>query len=198
MICRCAISCLLLSGGLALAAADDGRAADHQALQQLLARATTALNQRDMGTLAQLAQPTFSIVTVDQSRATSIAELKALFDRWFSAEGGIASLTFHPRLDGPAVFLDERTAVATGSSDDAYVLRDGRSTVVPQRWSATVVKTEDGWRLATLHSGVNLMDNPVLTATQAAGSRLALIAAGIAGAVGAVLGWLIGRRRRAV
>ncbi len=194
-----AVLVLSLFNATGLAAADaapDERAADHAALRTLLERVTTALNQRDLPALTGLLAPTCSVVTVDQSRSTSPAQLQGLFDQWFSPGGGIASLTFKPTPDGPAVFLDERTAVATGTSDDIYVLQDGRTVVVPQRWSATVVKGDGGWQVAALHSGVNLMDNPVLATVRATGTRMAWIMGVVTGACGALIGWLVGRRRR--
>ena len=171
----------------------DGRDVDHAALRTLLKQATIALNERKVDVLATILHQPCSIVAVDQSRATSPVEVKALFDRWLSPEGGITSLTFNPSLDGPAVFLDEHTAYATGTSQDTYILTDGRTVVIPERWTATVVKGDAGWRLATLHCGVNLIDNPVLQAGRHTALRWTLVVGGIALALGLIVGLLVGR-----
>ena len=61
------------------------------------------------------------------------------------------------------------------------------------RWSATLVKDGGKWLVANLHTSDNIFDNPLLNQVKAA---LPPIAGGLL-LVGALGGWIIGRRRRA-
>ena len=86
------------------------------------------------------------------------------------------------------------TAIAFGSAQEHFTLTSGRSFDLPARWTATLEKTDGKWLVAALHVSDNIFDNPLLNQMKAA---LPWIGVG-ALLVGALAGWLIGRRRRRV
>jgi len=76
-------------------------------------------------------------------------------------------------------------------------LADGRPYELLTRWTATVVKEEDGrWRLRAIHIGTNFLNNPILDeAENALGVAIGIgLAAGLV--IGCTIGWFLGRRKK--
>jgi hypothetical protein len=95
--------------------------------------------------------------------------------------------------DALSVFYGDEVAVAFGSSNDEYVLTNGSTFNIKARWTATLVQKDSRWLVGAFHYSANVFDNPILT-TQ----RNALLIGGVVAALlFAVIGFLIGRRRRA-
>ncbi|NDA66908.1 MAG: DUF4440 domain-containing protein, partial [Verrucomicrobia bacterium] len=61
------------------------------------------------------------------------------------------------------------------------------------RWSATLVKENGRWLIASLHASTNLFDNVLLNLAE----RAAVLAGVACLATGLILGWRVGRRRKA-
>jgi ketosteroid isomerase-like protein len=81
--------------------------------------------------------------------------------------------------------------ISFGSAVEHFDLASGRTFDLPARWSATLVKENGRWLIASLHVSDNLFDNPLLNMAR----RMAWWAAGIALLVGLGLGFILGRRR---
>jgi hypothetical protein len=183
--------CLVLAQ---VAGAEDVHAADHQALQQLMTSVSTALNEQRYDDVAAHFDASCSLTFVDQGVVHDAAGLKTYFAKWFAPESPLASVHFAPRVGQAAVFFTNDSAFATGTSDDFYVLKDGRSATMPSTWTAVVTRRDGDWKLVTLHLGVNPMDNVVLDAARATGQRMAVIGGLVTAAVALVLGVLLGAR----
>lgn len=84
------------------------------------------------------------------------------------------------------------TGIARGSSRDHYVLTDGTDIVIDGRWTCTLVREGDRWRIAAFHYSTNVFDNPLLTRVK----HLALAGATVIGLGALVAGAAIGRRLR--
>lgn len=87
------------------------------------------------------------------------------------------------------VFQDN-FGVAAGYADTSYELAGGLNFTARIRWSCSMVKGDDGWKVVSVHTSSNIFDNPILAMAQKAGAVKAFLAAG----VGLLAGWLIGRR----
>ncbi|WP_457675530.1 YybH family protein [Thiolapillus sp.] len=161
---------LLLSGLLALSPlvlAGMDREADHRQLRQLMADASAAINQRDMVRLRSLLAEEFVITMVDQQPMTEAAQLDDYIEKYFVGETApLKSITVIPEADAPSRFIGDDVAIAHGHSSDIYVLRTGAEVMMPSRWTATLVRQSDGWKIAAFHAGVNPLDNPILAAAQ--------------------------------
>jgi len=128
---------------------------------------------------------TFSLTMVDQAHATSMDQIRAYFRERFEDEGALLeSIHVEPSADVLTVFLGENVGVNWGSSVDTYKLKSGRTVALNSRWTATVIKTDDGWKVATAHAGVDMLDNPILAALKK--TRW------VWGAGGALFGLLVG------
>lgn len=85
--------------------------------------------------------------------------------------------------------LDRKMAVAVGSLDDDFRLRDGKAFHLTSRWTATMVKKENDWKITAFHVSTNMMDNGVLRLTV---EQNRLYIGAIAGAAGLILGGIAG------
>ncbi len=188
---RSLIALILMTVMVRAGAADDARAADHQALQALLVTMTTALNEQKLDEVAKHLDQDFSLTFVDQVVVSDVAGLKTYFARWLGPDSTLASVRFAPKVERPAIFFAGDTAFASGISEDVHTLKDGRGGVMPVRWTATVTKRGEAWKVVTLHVGISLLDNPVLTMAKDAAKQGALIAGLVAGVVGMALGALL-------
>lgn len=188
---------LILSMIALVAVAAEDHAADHAALRTLMSTAATALESRDPARISPLLAEHFILVTEDQVIHGSVEDLRRSLDRWYGGSDPVLrSVTLTPTVDRPAEFLDERSAVASGTVVEHYTMADGRAVDVQARWTSTLVRQDAGWRIASLQIGVNYLDNPLLAAAVAK-CRLMLALAIGALVLGLVAGWLVGRRRRA-
>jgi uncharacterized protein (TIGR02246 family) len=95
-------------------------------------------------------------------------------------------------VDELTILYGGDTGVAFGSAVEHFKMAGGRSFDLPARWSATMVREDGRWLIASLHASDNLFDNPLLNLAR----RAAWWAGGIALLVGLALGFLLGRRRR--
>ena len=178
------LSCLLASP---LAAEEDPRAADHEQLRGLLQEAKRAVNAFDLDALGPLLAPGFVLVLADQTLITDLAGLNAYFRATFKADGApLRGLRIEPEALALSRFIDERVAVDHGISKDTYLLRGGQSMAMESRWTATLVKNGGRWQIQSLHAGVNILDNPILTAARQGSYLWAL--GGVV--IGALLTWL--------
>ena len=187
------LSALLLLPTL-LPAADESREADHESLRGLLEQARRAVNEQNLETLLGLLAPKFAITMADQTPITSRETLEAYFRQLFTGDDALLeAIEVNPEADVPTDFTGERTGINYGNSVDTYTLVGGRQVTLPARWTASVVKIGDEWKIKTFHAGVNMIDNPILSAVQ----QMNYVWGGVALGVGVVLGLLLGRRKRA-
>ena len=96
-------------------------------------------------------------------------------------------------VDELTILYGGDTGISFGSSQEHIGLAAGTSLDYPARWSATLVKEDGKWLVASLHASTNLFENPLLAATK----RVMYVAVAAALLVGVIVGWLVGRRRKA-
>lgn len=105
----------------------------------------------------------------------------------------VASFRADVKVDELTILHGGDTGVSFGSAVEHFELTSGRTFDLPARWSATLVKENGRWLIASLHASDNLFDNPLLNLAR----RMAWLAGGIALVAGLALGFLLSRRRRA-
>jgi ketosteroid isomerase-like protein len=181
-----AVFLLLLAAEPAGAQGEEAaREQDHEELRAMMKTVTDAVNGRDPEALIPLLAHPFSITMVDQAHITSIEGLREYFRQRFEGKGSLLeSVEIAPKADALTEFLDDKVGVDFGTSTDTYTLKTGRKVVLHSRWTATLLKTADGWKLSAVHAGVDMLDNPILRASE----RLQLVW----GAGGLIVGLLLG------
>ena len=162
------IGCMLF--GLNLWAADgatDGREKDHEALRALRTKLVKAMDSQDTSAMTDCFAKEFVFTTTNQTVITNKAELDALYARMFTAKDApIKSMTSEPEATIQTRFTDTCSGYCYGTTKDTYVLKNGRTVVIPAKWTAVVVKQNGEWKVAAAHVGVDFLDNPVLHGKQ--------------------------------
>lgn len=96
-----------------------------------------------------------------------------------------------PTPDELTIFHGANTGVSFGETVAQYKLL-GKDFELKSRWTATLVKEEGHWLLASYHVSMNVLDNPLLNAAKGG----LYLAAGAALAGGVVIGLLMGKRKK--
>jgi hypothetical protein len=107
----------------------------------------------------------FAFVTIDQTVITNRQGISAYYDRMLKGKDApLAAMTSKPEADILTRFVGDNAGYCYGRSSDTFTLKDKRVFTLDVRWSALVVKQDGQWKAALIHTGVDLLDNPVLTA----------------------------------
>jgi len=154
-----------------------------------------AVNSNNRDRLVSLLHKNVTVTWLNGEVSRGPEQVRAFYGRMMTGEKRVvANIAIRPAVDEKAD-LYGNTAVAFGSSEDDYKLVSGMDFKIKSRWSATAVKEDGRWLIVNFHNSLGAFDNPLL----AAAKQTALWTAAIAGLVGVVLGFVIGRvsRRRA-
>jgi len=106
----------------------------------------------------------------------------------------VASFSADFDVDELTILYGGDTGISFGSSREHIGLATGGSVDYNGRWSATLVKEDGKWLIASLHASTNLFDNPFLATTR----RMMYVASAVALIFGIALGLFLGRRRKGV
>jgi hypothetical protein len=104
----------------------------------------------------------------------------------------VAKVTSDPKVDGRNVHGD--WAVSWGRMNDEFELTDGKKFRFDSRFTATIDRHGDAWKVSSFHVSINAFDNPILAMAARRGATWAAV---IAGAIAALVGYFVGRSRRA-
>lgn len=105
----------------------------------------------------------------------------------------VESFTADVNVDELTILYGGDTGISFGSAVEHFKMANGRTLDLPARWSATLVKEDGKWLIASLHASDNLFDNPLLNMAR----RMVWMVGGGALLVGLALGFVFGRRRTA-
>ncbi len=169
---------------------DDAKAEIHRQLRELRDRMFAAYEQRDMDALLKDVAPNVVITWQNADRNEGYEEFLRFYNEMMNGDSKIVkdiSSTFE--VDGPSILYGDDTAVARGTLADHFVLTDGSDFTLNSKWTATVVKQSDGWKVASFHVSANIFDNPILTVAKSWLTKVGLIC----GIIGLVIGLLVGR-----
>jgi len=98
------------------------------------------------------------------------------------------------KVDELTSLYGTNTGVCFGSSDEQFKLANGKNLNVKGRWTATLIKEDGRWLVASLHVSTNLFDNVMLDLAKKATG----VACAVCFVVGVLIGWFVGRRRKSV
>jgi hypothetical protein len=95
-------------------------------------------------------------------------------------------------VDELTILYGPDTGIAFGSAVQSYKMANGLKLDAKTRWTATLVREQGRWLVASLHASANLFDNPLLSMAK----RTAYWAGGVSLVLGLIVGLAIGRRRK--
>jgi ketosteroid isomerase-like protein len=171
-------------------AAQEPDGAVHDALRQLKATMTKALNERDLDTIVANVDPNVVFTTMNNDVRRGPDQIRAYFHEMLTAPGHIVkNVKVSFEADQLTTLYGGDVGVAYGSSNDHYELTNGDQFDIRGRWSCTMVRNGERWVVASFHYSTNVFENPILDRY-----RSMYVPIGAAAAVvGLLLGWLIGR-----
>jgi len=166
----------------------------HEALRELRDRLISAYEKRDME--AVLLEVTDDVVITWQNgeRNEGHQEFREFVDRMMNGDSRVVNdISSTVEVDAHSVLYQDDTAVARGTLSDKFSLADGSEFTLNSKWTATVVKKDAQWKVASFHVSANIFDNPLLDTAKAYLGSAAIIGGVIGGLVGLVFGWILGR-----
>ena len=169
-------------------------------LRALRDRLIAAYEKRDMDALLQELVDDVVITWQNSERNEGHQEFREFYDRMMNGDSRVVKdISSTVEVDADSVLYEDDTAVARGTVSDKFSLADGSEFTLNSKWTATVVKKDDRWKVASFHVSANIFDNPILDTAKAYLGSAALIGSVVGGLVGLLLGWILGRmfRRKA-
>jgi ketosteroid isomerase-like protein len=170
----------------------------HEELRAVVQTLESAINAGDFDKMLPILSEQVRATPINQEFLAGRAEVSAYFKKWFGTNGYLKKLEISLAPDAlTELSADKSWGLVRGSGVEKYILRDGRPYELHTRWTATMVKEDDGhWRIRGIHIGTNFLDNPILSEAAHALGKAA--AGGLAGGLlaGGIAGWLIGRRKK--
>jgi uncharacterized protein (TIGR02246 family) len=169
----------------------------HDALRALRAELLAAVQARDVDRMLASLHPDVVFTTPNGVGLRGREAVKGYVGKMLDGPSAIVTdFAFDVRSDELSLLYDDDTAIAWGPSTDTFVLATGQTYVVESRWSATLVRVDGKWLVASAHSSANLFDTAVLTDAARWLTRVGLGAGAGGLALGLAVGFLLGRRRK--
>jgi len=163
----------------------------HQALRQLKATMSKALNDRDLETIVANVTPDVVFTTMNGDVCKGKEAIRAYFDKMLNGPGHVVKdVKVAFEADALTTLYGGDTGVAYGSSNDHYELVGGQTFDIKGRWSCTMVRDGDRWLIASFHYSANVFDNPVLAKVRKLGFGTAMVLLPL----GLLVGFVIGKR----
>ncbi|MCS5710324.1 nuclear transport factor 2 family protein [Candidatus Berkiella aquae] len=162
--------------------------ADHEALRELLTKSSSALNENNFEAIRPYLDEKFTIITIDNSKFTSLDDFKAYWDKMFKGEHAkLKSISIKAVADDKTYFPSTDVGVVDGTADQTFTFSDGDVRTIQTRWTAVVHKENNQWKLMKIHFSGNILDNPVLDAAK----KQLFLFAGIGAIAGLLLGFIL-------
>ena len=109
----------------------------------------------------------------------------------------VENVTSKLTVDDLAIIYGGDVAVGYGKIDDEYHLTDGTDFDLTSRWTATIVKEDDRWVVASFHISANLFDNPILDKVKSYLIYVGIIAVIVGLLLGVIATKLVAKLRKA-
>ncbi len=167
----------------------------HADLRKLKTQLVEALNKGDVDALLVHLDKDVIVTWMDGRVSKGPKEVREYYERMTKGPDRVVeSFQADPTVE-ELTHLYGNTGVAYGRSLDKFKMTDGSDFTIKTRWSATMVKDGDRWKIAQFHASTGVFDNEVLSTYVRRISTWVGIAAAIAGIVlGVIIGRLLFRR----
>lgn len=174
----------------------------HQELRELRGRMQAAMNSKDIDALLTGVTDDVVFSTMNGDVVRGKDGIREYFGKMMTGPDAMVKdvktnfeaddLTL---LYGGSLGEPEDAGVAFGRSKDSYTLKDGTEFQVEPRWTATMVREPDGWKVASFHYSVSMFNNPVLDKLTGSIKKLGGGALVVGLLLGMLIGYLLGRRK---
>jgi len=184
---------LFTAFALALRAQEDAHAADRQQMLAILRDVEASINSQSLELMTKQMDATGVVVWANGEVSRGPAEVLAYYERMVKGSGRILTkYTTKAKLSGHARFLSNDIAIADGTMEDEYTPVVRGPFQLNGQWTTTLARIDGQWKIVALHLSANVFNNVLIDE-----AKSALMYTGGGGAVvGALLGFLLGRRRK--
>ena len=196
---------LALAVSVALPVTESGYGADsaevtHQQLRALRDGISSAFNrlgssgdEKDLDAVLRYVHKNVVLNAMNGERAVGHDGVRQMFRKsMVGANRSVQNVHHDFNVDDLSVLHGDDTAIAYGTTRGKYVLTGGVNLEVNANWLGTLVKEDVRWLVAGFQFAPSIFENPIAQQLQ----RTLYWAAGGAGLVGILLGYLFGRRRK--
>jgi ketosteroid isomerase-like protein len=182
-----------------IAAAQPNVEATHDALRALRDQGLAAVSGGDFDALAEHVHPNVVLTVENGTVVRSKDGLRDFYQRTLAGpNAALEGFTVSDfEVDELSILYGDDTAIAFGSANLEYRPRGGEPLREKARWSATMVRENERWLIASFHTSVDfttsqLMDRAISMTMKYAGGIGAVVGLGL----GIAGGFWFGRRRR--
>ena len=136
----------------------------HEELRELRDAMLAAVRGNDLPGVLSHMHPNAVVVWMDGEVSRGHAQIEAYYNRMMCGDKRIVeSFSLDDfQVDELTILYGEDTGVAYGTAESHFALTSGEDFVIQGAWSATLVKEDGKWLLASFHSSAGLFDNPLL------------------------------------
>lgn len=151
------------------------------------------LNQQQFDAIMPYLDPKVIMTFYDARTASGITAVKSYMQKMISGPSPVLkSFEIKSNESAPATVFPNGTAIASGWTKNIFNFIAGNRMEVDGRWTVTMLKEGNSWKIIALHFSTNLFDNPLANAMKRYVLWLALVAL----IVGLLLGYITGLMRR--
>ena len=169
-------------------------------LAEVRADLVKAFNARDIDLLLSYCHPEVIASWPHGKVAVGHDEVRKVIDELLGGDQRvIESYKTDPMVESRVILNEGKTVVSRGIMNDEYTLvrPSGKEIALHSNWTATLVKIDQRWLIASFHLSANAFDNEAIDLFSTMARNLWGGAGGVAGLlIGGLLGFLFGRRSR--
>jgi len=180
--------------------------ATHTALRALRDSLLDAWTRRDMDALLTHVDPDVVVTWQNGELSRGPEGIRKFYNEVMVGPNRLISdISSTLKVDELSILHGDNAAIAFGSIHDDFTLSRGiaRTAVLgsgdkfslDSRWTATMVKKDGQWKLASYHVSVDAFSNPILSKAVAVAKQAAIIAGIVGLLLGAIVTWFYTRRR---
>ena len=167
-----------------------------KAINLLRTELVDSFNKGDVNRLLSHLDPDVVVTWQNGEVCRGPQAVKAYHERMMTGPNHVvARLSANPVVDDRHVYGD--WAVSWGNLHDDYELNDGSKFKFDSRFTATIARRGNEWKVTSFHASVNAFDNPILSvAEKKAATWVGVIGAVVGVVVGGAIGWAMSRRNK--
>ena len=167
-----------------------------EAITRLREELIDSFNKGDLDRLLSHLSPDVVVTWQDGSVCHTPAEVRAYYNRMMAGPSPVVkTVTASPVVDGRQVH--DGWAVSWGHMNDHFELTDGKKLDMDSRFTATISRDGEAWKVSSFHASTDTFANPVLgLAIRRTATWVGAGAGGAGLVIGCILGAVISRRTR--
>jgi ketosteroid isomerase-like protein len=134
--------------------------ATHDSLRAFHAKIITAFNASDIDTLMSCVDERVIFVAVNNDLVQGRDAARAYFEKMLKGSTPILkSISTVMEPDGLSTLHSPSLAIAHGTATTTYSLTTGQSFTTKTRWTATVIRVQDQWKVISFQDAAGLFDD---------------------------------------